>query len=54
MVGHTQIVHAEIVYGSRVSDDQIEGVAFGVCGDINVLSEVETIQDMEKFRCEIT
>ena len=46
VVGHTPIVYALITCKWEVGDEQIEGVAPGMCGAIYVLSEVRPVQYM--------
>lgn len=49
MVRHAQIIHCEITDGGGISDQQIKGVASGVCWTIYVLGEVETVNQIEEF-----
>ena len=49
MVGHSQIVQRKIADGGGLGDQQIKSVASGVCWDIDVLGEVETVKKIKEF-----
>lgn len=38
-------------YGQGGGADYVEGVAFGMGGEVNVLGEVETVKEREEVRC---
>ena len=44
VVRDTKVIHGEVADGSRVSDDKVQCVSFGVSGDVNMLMEVEAVQ----------
>lgn len=44
VVRHTQIIHKKVVNGDGVWNDQVQSMPLGVCGDINMLLEVKTVQ----------
>jgi len=44
MVRHTQVVRQKVAKVGRVRDDQVQCVPPGVCGDTDMLLEVETVQ----------
>ena len=44
VVRHPQVIHQQISDGGGVCDDQVERVALGVCGDINMLCQIEAVQ----------
>lgn len=52
MIVDTQVIHQQIVDGNKIRNYQVESVPPGMCGSINILSEVQTVQYFNVLGCQ--